>query len=356
MNTSTAQTTQRLADAGIFGPGSEELALYESRLTRYFEREYQRLEAEPVSLEDLGISTAEGPVMEETEALMDSHYDEKPEFFASFLDKHYQAYSMAYYGDTPSEIRASTASLEQAQKAKFELITERAGIVGHERIFNIGCGFGSLETYLLEQYPNLEISGITPSKVQVAYLRQRMQDPNDPLGSGRFNLIYGMFNRQLVNTLRAFSYDMVFSVGTMEHSSNMREINALTKKILVINGTSFHHFITSMQAIPQFLDPTKTKIGLYFPGGRVWPHDEFARHTEHFDLAGHWFVNGLNYWRTLDEWHHRFWDNLPGVYGPVFDTDAIAHWNNFFSLCKAVFAPQDGNFYGNSHYLVKLRS
>ena len=79
MNTSTAQIKQRLADAGIFGPDSEELALYESRLVRYFEREYQRLEAEPVSLDDLGISTAEGPIMEETEALMDSHYDEKPD-------------------------------------------------------------------------------------------------------------------------------------------------------------------------------------------------------------------------------------------------------------------------------------
>jgi cyclopropane-fatty-acyl-phospholipid synthase len=356
MSANSEQIERILAEAGIFGPGSAELALYESRLTRYFEREYKRLEAERVSLDDLGISTDEGPIMEETEALMDSHYDEKPEFFASFLDKKYQAYSMAYYGDTPTAICNSTASLEQAQQAKFALIAERAGIEGHERIFNIGCGFGSLETYLLEHYPNLEITGITPSKVQVAYLRQRMQDPADPLGSGRFKLVHGKFNRQLVNMLKTASYDIVVSVGTMEHSLNMREIHELTRRLLVNGGVSFHHFITSIQAIPQFLDPTKTKIGLYFPGGRVWPHDEFARHTEHFDLAGHWFVNGLNYWRTLDAWHRRFWDNIPELYGSVFDTDAIAHWNNYFSLCKAVFAPQDGNFYGNSHYLFKLRS
>ncbi len=354
MNTTTAQIEQQLADAGIFGPGSEELALYESRLTRYFEREYQRLEAEPVSLDDLGISTAEGPIMEETEALMDSHYDEKPEFFASFLDKKYQAYSMAWYGHTPTAIRNSTASLEHAQQAKFALIAERAEIKGDERIFNIGCGFGSLETYLLEHYPNLEITGITPSKVQVAYLRQRMQDPADPLGSGRFRLIEGVFDKAPLNLL-GNDYGLVISVAVFEQVLNMHAVLERIAKILPKNGRTFHHYITSKHAIPQFLDPTKTKIGLYFPGGRVWPHNEFARHTEHFDLAGHWFVNGLNYWRTLDEWHRRFWDNLPGLYGPVFDTDAIAHWNNYFSLCKAVFAPQDGNFYGNSHYLFKLR-
>lgn len=355
MNTSTAQIEQKLANAGIFGPGSKELALYESRLTRYFEREYQRLEAEPVSLDELGISTAEGPIMEETEALMDSHYDEKPEFFASFLDKHYQAYSMAYYGDTPDAIRNSTASLEQAQQAKFALIAERAQIKGHERIFNIGCGFGSLETYLLEQYPDLEITGITPSKVQVAYLRQRMQDPADPLGSERFKLIEGVFDKASLSSLGS-DYELVISVAVFEQVLNMHAVLERISNLLSKNGRTFHHYITSKHVIPQFLDPKKTRIGLYFPGGRAWPHDEFARHTEHFNLNGHWFVNGLNYWRTLDEWHRRFWKNLPGLYSTVFDTDAIAHWNNYFSLCKAVFAPQDGNFYGNSHYLFKLRS
>jgi cyclopropane-fatty-acyl-phospholipid synthase len=135
-------------------------------------------------------------------------------------------------------------------------------------------------------------------------------------------------------------------------------MHALLERISIIlskNGRTFHHYITSKHAIPQFLDPKRTRIGLYFPGGRVWPHDEFTRHTEHFNLTGQWFINGLNYWRTLDAWHRRFWENLPGLYGTVFDIDAIAHWNNYFSLCKAVFSPQDGNFYGNSHYLFKLR-
>ena len=98
---------------------------------------------------------------------------------------------MAYYGETPNTIRTSTVSLEEAQRAKFALIAKRARIEGHERILNIGCGFGSLETYLLEEFPNLEIVGITPSKVQAIYLRQRMQNPSTPLGRGNFTIMEG---------------------------------------------------------------------------------------------------------------------------------------------------------------------
>ena len=354
MDATEKQVYEQLAAAGIFGPESKELALHETRLTRYFEREYQRLEANPVSLDALGISTDTGPIMEETAALMEHHYDEKPEFFTSFLDTRYQAYSMAWYGDTPDAIRRSNATLEEAQQAKFSLIADRAQIEGDERIFNIGCGFGSLETYLLQRYPNIEITGITPSKVQIAYLRQRMQDVSDPLGSGRFTLVEGLFNKLPLDQLGMHKYDIVISVAVFEQVLNMNLVLKRIADLLTPSGKTFHHFITSKQAIPQFLDSKKTRIGLYFPGGRVWPTDELARHTEHFDLIGHWFVNGLNYWRTLDEWHRRFWYGIPALYGSVFDTDAIAHWNDYFSLCKTVFAPRDGEFYGNSHYLFRL--
>ena len=348
-----AQVIEILNNAGIFGPDSKELEKHESHLARYFERKYKRLEANPVTLASLGISTDKGPMMEETEELMDHHYDERPEFFASFLDKHYRAYSMAYYGDTPEEIRQSKATLEEAQYAKFSLIAKRAQIEGNERILNIGCGFGSLETFLLQEYPGLEIVGITPSKVQANYLRDKMKDSADLLNNRKFNLFEGTFEALGNQKNYTHKFDLIISIGTMEHSLNMRFIMKLIDSLLVKKGRTFHHFITSQFPIPQFLDPDKTQIGKYFPGGRVWPQNEFSRHQQHFELEGHWFVNGLNYWKTLDEWHRRYWKNIAPLYSTVFDTQEIKHWNEYFSLCKAVFAPMDGKLYGNSHYLFR---
>lgn len=356
MTTTAKLIYEKLAHAGIYGPSSDECALYERHLTRYFEREYQRHIDNPVSLRDLGISTDEGPMMEETDALMDSHYDVTQSFFTNFLDSYYHAYSMAYYGNSPDTIRNSAASLEDAQHEKFCLIADRAQIQGHERIFNIGSGFGSLETFLLTNFPSIEIVGITPSKVQISYLEQRMRDISDPLSSSRFTLIEGPFDQLPLETLGIRCYDIVISVAVFEQVINMDGIMERIAKLLTPGGRTFHHFITSRLVIPKLLDPTKTRIGLYFPGGRVWPHDEFTHHTMHFDLLNNWFINGLNYWRTLDEWHRRYWASIPSLYGSVFDTNAIAHWNSYFSLCKAVFAPMNGNFYGNSHYLFKLRS
>ena len=344
-----------LRQAGIFGPDSEEMRLYESRLTRFFEREYARYRDSGRVPRDYGVATDEGPIMEETEALMEQHYDEQQDFFSGFLDTQYRAYSMAYYGESAEEVRDSVATLEQAQEAKFALIAKRAGIRGDERIFNIGCGFGSLETYLLKHFPALEIVSITPSKVQLAHIRERMQDPSDPLCSDRLTLIEGAFDQLDLQALGGCSYDLVISIGVFEHVVNLRAILEKIALLLLPGGKTFHHFITSQAAIPQFLNPDKTRIGLYFPGGRVWPHAEFSSHTDHFEVCSTWFVNGLNYWRTLDEWHHRYWDSLPSLYRTAFDHEQIAHWNNYFSLCKAMFAPMDGSFYGNSHYLFRLK-
>jgi cyclopropane-fatty-acyl-phospholipid synthase len=347
---------EQLAVHGVFGPGSTELERHEKALIRYFEKEYQYCLKNPQSLTALGVITNLGPIAEETKILMNRHYDERPEFFASFLDNHYHAYTMAYYGETPEAIRTSSATLEEAQKAKFFLIAERAQIEGHERIINIGCGFGSLETFLLQEFPNIEVVGVTPSKVQIDYLRERMQDPTDLLCNDRFTLIESALEKLPMHTLGKGKFDLVISVGLFEHLYNMRASLERFAALLAPGGRTFHHFITSQIAIPQLLNPKETRIGQYFPGCRVWPRDELSRHTEHFDLVNSWFVNGLNYWRTLDEWHRRFWNNVPELYGVVFDTAAIKYWNEYFSLSKAMFAPMDGQFYGNSHYLFRLKN
>ena len=67
----------RLNREGIFGPDNDEMKLYERRLTRFFEREYARYQHSVRSPRDFGVPTDEGPIMEETEALMEQHYDEQ---------------------------------------------------------------------------------------------------------------------------------------------------------------------------------------------------------------------------------------------------------------------------------------
>lgn len=344
--------TESLRSQGIHPYGTEPLLLQEQRVTRFIEREYQRLQQQPQTLESLGVSSSRGPMWEETDELISGHYDERIEFFTSFLDHDYRAYSMAYYGENGDAVRASSYSLEQAQEAKFRLICERIGIRGDERLLNIGCGFGSFEHYLFRRYPNLQVVGLTPSQVQTRFLQQCQKDPQNPLHGKDFEVLQLKFDGETVAGLGAASFDLVTSIGLLEQVLNMQELFEKFDYLLRPGGKTFHHFIVSRLVIPQFLDASKTLIGAYFPGGRIWPFEEFTRHTERLELVDSWFVNGMNYWRTLDEWHKRFWEGIDDLAG-VLPAERIRHWNDYFYLCKVCFAPADGSLFGNGHYLFR---
>lgn len=343
------EVVEKLRSQNIHPYHSEPALRQEEHVARFLEREYKSLLENPVTLESLGISTTEGPMWEETELLIDSHYDEKIEFFTNFLDNRYLAYSMAYYEAEPQNILTSNISLEDAQKNKFQLICDRIGIQGNERILNIGCGFGSFERYILDRFPRLQIVGITPSTVQFNYIQSCLADSNNQFHGKNFNVLKKEFS-VLSEELGPGSFDIVCSIGLLEQVRNMDSLNTKIANYLKPGGKAFHHFIVSKITIPQFLDASQTLIGNYFPGGRIWPYEEFSRHTNDLELEQTWFINGMNYWKTLDEWHRRFWDNIDTL-SDHLTIDRIRHWNDYFILCKACFLPMQGALFGNGHYL-----
>ncbi len=334
--------------------GSDALKLTEKRLNRFFTREYQEQLVNPEKLSDKLIQIAShGPMWETTSHLMAQHYDASEAFFRSFLDSEFLAYSMAFYSEIGATAATIEISLEEAQRNKFKTICKRAGLQGDEQILNIGCGFGSFERYLIENYPQLQITSITASTTQSSYINEARDNPAHPLSSKRFKLITGDFADLTEKMLGIESFDMVFSIGVLEHARNLAE---LFKKIAILTkpgGYAFHHLIVSRIPIPRFLNPEKTLIGDYFPGGRIWPYDLIAKQESGFSLEQGWFVNGMNYWRTLDQWHERFWNNMDNVSQDELSTDDIQYWNDYFSLCKACFAPMEGEVFGNGQFLFR---
>jgi cyclopropane-fatty-acyl-phospholipid synthase len=358
-----SQALRRMyAFAPPFGPpslnayGSAELEAYEQRLTVAFARSYRLARERPVTLADLGESSTEGPMVEQTDTLMAVHYDEQLPFFESILDRRFRAYSMAYYGETSAAARTTDRTLEKAQEAKFDLMASRARLDGHEHVLNVGCGFGSLETFLLARFPGLRVTGITPSRVQAAYLRTRMADPDDPLGSGRFRLLEDRFDTADVGTLGHAAYDVVFSVGVLEHFKNLGAAFARMAALLRPGGRMFHHLIVARRVIPGFADAQRTRLRQYFPGGRVWPMEELERPLDTFTLDGAWYVNGMNYWRTVDAWHRRYWERLDRLYPTVLDEKAARFWNEYFTFSKVMFLPEDGSVVGNGQFLYRKRA
>ncbi|KRT54927.1 class I SAM-dependent methyltransferase [endosymbiont of Ridgeia piscesae] len=284
---------------------------------------------------------------------MEQHYNESETLFSNFLDQKYLAYSMAYFDETGDAAQASQLSLEEAQTQKFKRICERCNIQGDERVLNIGCGFGSFEHYLLERFPKLNITSVTASRTQADYIRRQAGDPDHPLAAAGLRLINAELDQLSDEELGIAEYDLVTSIGVLEHAKNLQQLFARITRLLKPGGASFHHLIVSKQPITRFLSSSNTLIDKYFPGGRIWPYQVLAQQTEHLNLENHWFINGMNYWHTLDEWHRRFWEHIDVLQQEGFDTEAIRYWNDYFSLSKACFAPMNGEIFGNGQFLYR---
>ena len=350
----TSDTKQKLAEQGVDAWGSDKLVRRERNLTRYFSREYRKLEVGSGVAEVLQQVNDAGIMAEKTAQLLDEHYNETPVLFESFLERRYMAYTMAWYGSDPASVRASEASLEDAQAAKFELAAERIGLKGNERILNIGCGFGALETWLFERYPDLEVVSLTPSQVHVDYMKQCMANPDHVLPEDRIKMVLNTLEGMTELEMGSKPFDMVFAFGVFEHMANLTTAFQKVHDVLRPGGRFFVHLIVSKPAFPEFMNSDNTLIGRYFPGGRVWPYDILPQAAGKMQLVNRWYINGTNYLRTLDEWHRLYWENMDQLYPHVLSVDGVRYWNDYFTFAKSVmFGPLEGEIYGNGHYVFE---
>ena len=205
-------------------------------------------------------------------------------------------------------------SLEQAQNAKYKLIAQRADIQDGQSILDLGCGFGGLSKYLLKAYPNIVITAINPSEIQTNYIRNELIENEKVFDNSRFELKKIYFESANKAGIKKNTFDRVISIGLIEHISNIDLLQKNIAYMLKDGGKCLHHCIVAKDLIPQYLSAEETIMGIYYPGAHIWPYSELRRHKKHLKLVDNWFLNGMNYWKTLDVWHQQFWDNIDKLY------------------------------------------
>jgi len=347
-----SDTINQLAEQDIHHYGSEPLLKFEKQMERFFKREYERWQGNDKSVESYGVNSFKGEIAKkETRNESVDHYDEEYQVYLAFLDNIHMAYTMAYYGATSDLPEIDDISLEQAQINKYKLLARRADIQDGQTILDLGCGFGGLSKFLLNTYPNVKVVGINPSKVQTDHIKNALIKKDDTFDAKRFTLFTEFFDDIEADTIADNYFDRVISVGLLEHVSNIDLLQKKIARILKSGGKCLHHCIVSFDTIPGYLNSEGSLMGHYYPGAHIWPFSEPMRHTAHIAYENSWFVNGLNYWKTLDEWHQRFWQAIEQLYPEHISLQEVEDWNKYFSLCKTMFSPNQGNSYGNGQYL-----
>jgi cyclopropane-fatty-acyl-phospholipid synthase len=225
------------------------------------------------------------------------HYDVSDDFYRLFLDDA-MVYSCAYFP-------AGGERLEDAQRAKLDLVCRKLALSEGERFLDVGCGWGALVEHAAARYGARAV-GITLSANQLASARARLAR----LDGGADVAVRDDDYR----TLRAEApFDKVASVGMMEHVGRARLDGyfATMHQLLRPGGLFLNHAIANVRGRGPTLPWAEQRGGGFvwryvFPDGELVPIAEVVAAAERagFDVRD---VESLreHYAETLVAWLAR---------------------------------------------------
>jgi cyclopropane-fatty-acyl-phospholipid synthase len=234
-------------------------------------------------------------------AAVQHHYDVSNDFYRLFLDEA-MVYSCAYF--TP-EVR----SLEDAQRAKLDLVCRKLSLAPGDRLLDVGCGWGALVSHALTRYGATAV-GITLSENQLSEAKRRVA-AGPPGGT-----ILGVDYRRLPAGER---FHKISSIGMMEHVGRARlgEYFSTLHQLLQPGGLFLNHAIADTSAeAPAFRWASRrggSFIDRYiFPDGELLPISTVLEEAERagFEVRD---VESLreHYADTLVHWLARFEGSQP---------------------------------------------
>jgi cyclopropane-fatty-acyl-phospholipid synthase len=195
------------------------------------------------------------------------HYDVSDDFYRLFLDGA-MVYSCAWF-------RRGGESLDEAQRAKLDLVCRKLGLAAGERLLDVGCGWGALVEHASLRY-GARALGITVSANQLAAARARATRAGAEVAEADYR------------TLRPTRpFDKVASVGMMEHVGR-RRLGAYFRaihRVLRPGGLLLNHAIADTSAgAPVFAWASQRGGGFIwryvFPDGELLPIAEVITAAE----------------------------------------------------------------------------
>ena len=279
----------------------------------------------------------------------EQHYEVPTEFFLQVLGAQ-KKYSCCHWSD-------DTKDLDSAEIEALQMTCEHAGLRDGMQILELGCGWGSLTTWMARHYPNSRITAISNSASQGEHIAQRAQQ----LG----------LNNIVVNTcdmndfVSRDSYDRIVSVEMFEHMRNYQALFGHISDWLKPDGRFFMHIFCHRDTPYAFEHKDETDwMSRHFFSGGMMPSDDLPLHFQH-DLTclRHWRWDGSHYEKTANAWLHNIdenkadlWPVLEETYGAASAQQWWMRWRMFFMACAELFGYDNGQQWWVSHYLFEKKA
>ena len=287
-----------------------------------------------------------GVVAEKTYDANEQHYEVPPKFFNYVLGANLK-YSCSLFDEVDS--------LDDAEDSMLRLYIDRADIKDGHEILDLGCGWGSFSFYVAERYPDANITSVSNSSDQIAYIKNEAH---------KRDLLNIKAIRMDVNNLELNKqFDRIVSIEMFEHLRNYKLILNSLNHALKADGKLFIHIfchkkLTYLYEMKNNLD-WMTKY--FFQGGIMPSKDIFQYFESELEIINQWDINGNHYSKTCKAWLNNHYKNkrkILDIFKKHYDEPKIwfNRWRIFFLSCDAFFALNNGNEYFITHYLLKKRN
>ncbi|KAL1584358.1 hypothetical protein WHR41_06374 [Cladosporium halotolerans] len=246
-------------------------------------------------------------------------------------------------------------TLAQAEIAMLELYVQRAQLKDGMRIFDLGCGWGSLSLYLAEVFPNSQITAFSNSRTQKLHIDAQAAQQ----GFTNLTVVTGdIATETFARTPHEAAYDRVLSIELFEHMKNYASLLQKVSTLLKPRGKLFAHLFAHASTPYDFDAGWMTEH--FFTGGTMPSADLLLYFQEHLKVERQWWVSGRHYAKTCEDWFAKFsaaraevWGDLEETYGVADAARWFYRWQVFYLACAELFAWRGGEEWGVCHYLFE---
>jgi cyclopropane-fatty-acyl-phospholipid synthase len=253
-----------------------------------------------------------------------SHYDLGNDFYRLWLDET-MTYSSAVFA-SPDQ------SLADAQRTKYRLIAEAAGLQPGHHVLEIGSGWGGFAIHAAKEF-GCRVTSITISKAQYDLARERVARA----GLGDLVEIQLRDYRDIQGTYDAVvSIEMLEAVGAEYLATYFRACSDALKprgrmalQTITVPDVAYRRQVTGANWIQQYI----------FPGGLLPSLAAIERSLHGTGLV----ISSVrdvapDYVRTLSAWRARFLDRRSEVMALGFDERFVRMWEYYLALSEAGFS------------------
>lgn len=304
------------------------------------------------------------PIAVHTDDANAQHYELPAAFFALMLGER-RKYSCCLYSDIEQradrdgdrvESGVADISLDEAERAALDATCMHAQLHGAQRILELGCGWGSLTLWMAEHYPDAQITAVSNSASQRAYIESRLA----AAGYTNVHVVTADMNDFTVAD-DAPRFDRIVSIEMFEHMANWQQLLTRVHRWLSPTGLLFLHVFAHHGAPYRFdhRDPTDWIARHFFTGGLMPSDSMIEQFGSLFSVASEWRWDGRHYAQTARHWlanFDRHEAQIDAILATVYGEEARLwkrRWRLFLLSTIGLFGHRQGAPWGVNHYLLQ---